>query len=178
MGAFLTVNDVKFSAGGDFPRPWIRRHINAKEASAVYNLLRAYCIAHPDTLRGTQIRGDVDNRCVDLAFNYGRSRNAYIHELLVSQFQLQAREGFWLRLRWVPTQENTDADPVTRLGVEEFVRFASPSVSTGEAALRAISVLLNGYSTVSATSARRVPASGTAPSVLCPICVSGSARHR
>lgn len=101
---------------------WVRRHINTNEAFAFYDLLRAYCSAHPGTLRGTQIRVDVDNRWVVLALKKCWPRTTHIHELLVSRFQFQVPEGFWLRLRWVPTQDNTDADRMTRLGVEEFVR--------------------------------------------------------
>lgn len=42
--------------------------------------------------------------------------------MLVALVRLQVREGVWLHLRWVPSQDNADADSMTRLGVDEFIR--------------------------------------------------------
>lgn len=96
--------------------------INAKALFAIYHVLREYCETHPSTLRGTQVRVDVNNQSVVQAFNKDRSRNTHIHQLLVALFHLQVEEGLWLRLRWVPVQDNADADSMKRFGIEECFR--------------------------------------------------------
>ena len=126
-GGMVAVREIQFRVGEEFPPTWILRHINAKEAFALYHLLKEYCVAYPDTLWGTQVRVDVDNQSVVHAFNKGRSRNAHVHEVLVKLFTLQVQEGFWLRLRWIPTEENVEADRMTRLGIEESVRLRPES---------------------------------------------------
>ena len=55
-------------------------------------------------------------------FRKGRARDGTVHRLLRALFDLQRREGFWLRLRWIPSEAKVEADSITRPGRDEFVR--------------------------------------------------------
>lgn len=117
-----------FRAGGAVPSAWIARHINAKEMYALHTLIAEYCAACPSTLCGTQVHVDVDNDSVVYMLNKGRARNMATHRLLVELFDLQARETFWFRLRWIPSASNAEADAMSRLGGDEYMRLR-PHVS-------------------------------------------------
>ena len=121
-GGVLRVRGLVFEAAGEFSTQWMARSINAKEVFALHETLSQYCGANPGTLTGAQLVVDVDNSAAVAAFAKGRSKDAKTHELLVSLFWLQQREGFWLRLRWVPSEENSEADVLSRPSVEELVR--------------------------------------------------------
>ena len=78
--------------------------------------------AFPSQLSRAQVIADVDNFTVVHNFRKGRARDATVHRLLRALFDLQRREGFWLRLRWVPSEANVEADSITWPGRDEFVR--------------------------------------------------------
>ena len=44
-----------FEAGGVPPEKWLVKHINHKEAYALYNLPRQFCERYPDGLRRAQV---------------------------------------------------------------------------------------------------------------------------
>lgn len=66
--------------------------INEKESFALYRLPCKYCAAHPGTLRGTQVRVDIDSQFVVQAFDKVRSCDTHIHQLHVALFRLQVQE--------------------------------------------------------------------------------------
>ena len=105
-GGVVSMPGGEFSAGGGFLHEWLSRHINEKEMFALLEVLTECGRAHPGQLRRAQLVLDVDNRSVVDAFKKGRSKNPTTHGLLVRLFELQADQGFWLSLRWVPTAEN------------------------------------------------------------------------
>ena len=64
---------------------------------------------------------DADNFTVVHIFREGRARDATVHRLLRALFDLQMREGVWLRLRWISSEANVEADSITRSRRDEFV---------------------------------------------------------
>lgn len=61
MAGLITVRDVQLRAGSEFPPNWVSGHICEKEAFPSHDILQAYCVAHPGTLRVTQVRVGIDN---------------------------------------------------------------------------------------------------------------------
>lgn len=58
---------------------------------------------------------EVDNASVVAAFAKCRFRNTVVtHALLLDLYNLQRKEGFRLRLQWVRSQINAEADAITR----------------------------------------------------------------
>ena len=98
------------------------RDIHVKEMYALHELLQVLCKEFPGRLARAQVVADVDNLMVVHNFRKGRARDATVHRLLRALFDLQMREGFWLRLRWIPSEANVEADSITRPGRDEFVR--------------------------------------------------------
>ena len=90
---------------------------------ALYELLQAFCKEFPGRLAGAQVVADVDNPTVVHNSRKVRARDATVHRLLRALFDLQMRQGFWLRLRWIPSEAIVEADSITRPGRDEFVRF-------------------------------------------------------
>ena len=72
----------------------------------MHEVLLQYGQQHPGSLQRAQIRTDVDNQSVVHAFNKGRAKDPRTHVLLVKLFNRQLEQGFWLSLKWVPTNEN------------------------------------------------------------------------
>ena len=123
---------------------------------ALHGLLAAYCTAHPQVLQGTQVYVQVDNQAAVLAFNKDRSRDTPTHWLLLDLFALQVRHGFWLRLQWVPTEVNKEADLISRPGIEEHVRLKPEAFAAVWKAFGPFQVDLM----ATAQSAQRVPKRG------------------
>ena len=121
-GGVLRFASLVFQAGADFGPQWIARDIHVKEIYALHELLQAFCKEFPGRLSRAQVIADVDNFTVVHNFRKGRARDATVHSLLRALFDLQRREGFWLRLRWIPSEANVEADSITRPGRDEFAR--------------------------------------------------------
>lgn len=121
-GGVLRVAGRVFEAAGEFSDAWMVRPINAKEVFALHATLLQYCQRYPDSLQGFQLIMDVDNHAAVAAFAKGRSSDQMTHDLLLRLFWLQRREGFWLRLRWVPSEANGEADALSRPSLEEILR--------------------------------------------------------
>ena len=111
-----------FKAAADFPAEWIDVHINVKETFALHEVLRLLVAQHPDHLRGTTLVVDVDNTTMFHAFRKGRARNERMHDLIKSLFWLQVDSDFTLKLKWVCSADDKDADDLTRPGAVEHVR--------------------------------------------------------
>ena len=88
----------------------------------LHELSQVFCKEFPGRLARAQVVTDVDNLTVVHNVRKGRARDATVHRLLRALFDLQMREGFWLRLRWVPSEANVEAYSITRPGRDEFVR--------------------------------------------------------
>ena len=84
---------------------------------------------------------DVNKFTVVHNFWKGRAEDATVHRLLRARFDLQMREGVWLRLRWIPSEANVEADNITRPGRDDFVRSAPTYLqSCGLSLARSISI--------------------------------------
>ena len=121
-GGVLRFASLLFQAGADFGPQWIARDIHVKKIYTLHELLQAFCEEFPGRLSRPQVIADVDNFTVAHNFRKGWSRDATVHRLLRAFFDLQMTEGFWLRLRWVPSEANVEADSITRPGRDKFVR--------------------------------------------------------
>ena len=111
-----------FKASADFPAEWIDVHISVKETFALHEVLRLLVAQHPDHLRGTTLVVDVDNTTMFHAFRKGRAKNEQMHDLIKSLFWLQVDSDFTIKLKWVCSADNKDADNLTRPGAVEHVR--------------------------------------------------------
>ena len=56
------------------------------------------------------------------AFRNGRARDERMHDLIKSLFWLQVDSDFTLKLKWVCSADNKDADDQTQPGAVEHVR--------------------------------------------------------
>ena len=93
-----------------------------KETFALHEVLRLLVAQYPDHLRGTTLVVDVDNTTMFHAFRKGRARNERMHDLIKSLFWLQVDSDFTLKLKWVCSADNKDADNLTRPGTVEHAR--------------------------------------------------------
>ena len=121
QGAGCSFASLVFQAGADFGPQWIARDIHVKEIYALHELLQAFCKVFPGRLSRAQVIADVDKLTVVRNVWKGRARDATVHRLLRALFDLQMREGFWLRLRWTQFEANVEADGITPLGRDVFV---------------------------------------------------------
>ena len=121
-GGVVSLPRGQFSAGGGFPHDWLPRAINGKEMFALLEVLEQCCRVHPGELRRAQVLMDVDNSATVDAFKKGRSSNSITHKMLKRFFELQAEQGFWLSLKWVPSAANQAADDITRPPMHEILR--------------------------------------------------------
>ena len=64
----------------------------------------------------------VDNTTMFHAFRKGRARDERMHDLIKSLFWLQVDSDFTLKLKWVCSVDNKDADDLTRPEAVEHVR--------------------------------------------------------
>ena len=111
-----------FRAGGDFPPALAEEHINVQEGYALQQTLRLFCADHPDDVAGATLVSDVDNKVLHDAFKRGRARNTLMHDTIIALFWLQVRHDFTLKLRWVSSAANADADGMSRPGPDDYVR--------------------------------------------------------
>ena len=111
-----------FKAAADFSAECIDVHINVKETFALHEVSRLLVAQYPDHLSGTTSVVDVDNTTMFHAFRKGRARDERMHDLIKSLFLLQVDAGFTLKLTWVRSTDNKDADDLTRPRVVEHVR--------------------------------------------------------
>ena len=121
-GKVLRFASLVFQAGSYFGPEWMARDTHVKEMYALHELLQVFCKEFPGRLARAQMVADVDNLTVVQNFRKGRVRDAAVHPLLRVLFDLQMREGFWLRLRGIPSEASVEADSITRPGQDEFVR--------------------------------------------------------
>ena len=118
----LRFASLVFQVGADFGSQWITRDIHVEEVYALLELLQAFCKEFPGRLSRAQVIADVSNFTVVHNFRKGRTTDVTVHRLLRALFDLQMREGFWLRLRWISSEANVEADSITRPGRDKFVR--------------------------------------------------------
>ena len=111
-----------FRAGGDFPPALAKEHINVQEGYALQQTLRLFCADHPGDVAGATLVSDVDNKVLHDAFKRGRARNTLMHDTIIALFWLQVRHDFTLKLRWVSSAANADADDMSRPGSDDYVR--------------------------------------------------------
>lgn len=69
-----------------------------------------FCAKYPGSLSRAQLLVAVDNKALVGAFSNGQAWDRAVHCLLVGLFHPQSRELFWLRLHFVPTEDNSEAD--------------------------------------------------------------------
>ena len=89
-----------------------------KEAFALHEVLRLLVAQYLDYLSGV----DVDNTTMLHAFRKGRASDEQMHDLINSLFWLQVVSYFTLKLKWVCSADNKDADDLTRPRAVEHVR--------------------------------------------------------
>ena len=107
-------SDEVFRTAADFPTEWVSSHINVKETFALYEVLLLLVEARPDFLRTSTITVDVDNKAMFYAVHKGRAPNEQMHELVRERFWLQVHADLTLKLRWIPSGENSEVDCMTR----------------------------------------------------------------
>ena len=111
-----------FKAAADFPAEWIDVHINVKKNFALHEVLRLLVAQYPDHLSGTTLVVDVDNTTMFYAFRKGRARDERMHDHIKSLFWLQVDFDSTLKLKWVRSADNKDADDLTQSGAVGHVR--------------------------------------------------------
>ena len=111
-----------FKAGGDFPLHVAQQHINVQEGYALQQTLRLFSDSQPSQLAGSTLISKVDSKVLHDAFKKGRSSNTLMHEIITDLFWLQVRRDFTLKLKWVSSEENAEADGISRPGSDDFVR--------------------------------------------------------
>lgn len=121
-GVIRGPNHVLFEAAGDFTDEWVKAHINEKEGFALQETLRLYSAEFPAQIRGSTVVVDVDNQALFYAHRKGKSGNRRIHEVISELFWLQMEVDFTLTLRWVRSEDNKEADDLSRPAAEEYVR--------------------------------------------------------
>ena len=85
-------------------------------------LVRLLVAQYPDHLSGTILVVDVNNTTMFHAFRKGRVGDERVHDLITSLFWLQVDSAFTLKLKWVYSADNRDADDLTRPEAVEHVR--------------------------------------------------------
>ena len=109
-------------AAADFPTEWVSSHISVKETFALYEVLRLLVEACPDFLKPSTITMDVDNKTMFYAAQKGRAPNEQMHKLVRKPFWLQVHEDFTHKLRWIPSEENSEVDRMNKLDAWEHIR--------------------------------------------------------
>ena len=84
-----------------------------QEGYALQQTLRLFCADHPDDVAGATLVSDVDNKVLHDAFKRGRARNTLMHDTIIALFWLQVRDDFTLKLQWVSSAANADADDMS-----------------------------------------------------------------
>ena len=103
-----------FKAPAGFPAEWIDVHKSMKETFALHDILRLLVTQSPDHLSGTTSVVEVENTTMFDAFRKSRAGDEQMHDLIKSLFWLQVDSDFTLKLKWVCSADNKDADDLTR----------------------------------------------------------------
>lgn len=111
-----------YRAAGDFPPTFAVEHINVQEGYALQQTLSLFCADYPARITGSTLVSDVDNKSLHDAFKRGRSRNTLVHGMITDLFWLQVKQDFTLKLRWVDSATNAEADGLSRPGSDDYVR--------------------------------------------------------
>ena len=111
-----------FRAGGDFPVDMASTHINLQEGYALQQTLEMYCADHSAQIAGSTLVSDIDNKVFHDSFKRGRAKNTLMHGMIVDLFWLQVEHDFILKLRWVNSKANAEADALSRPGSDDYVR--------------------------------------------------------
>lgn len=111
-----------FRVAGDFPDEWIDKHINEKEAYALQHLLELLCEDRPEQVKGSTLMIDVDNQALFFAVKKGRSKNTIMHNIVMGLFWLQVSADFTLKVQWVRSKDNAEADDLSRPEADAYVR--------------------------------------------------------
>ena len=112
-GILRTIDNV-FQISEDFTEEELSRHINEKEALALFRFLFHLINFNPLLLRGKKILIHIDNQVLCFIYNNGgSSKQPYITAICKNLFWLQAHNKFHLEVEWIPTEQNL-ADAMTR----------------------------------------------------------------
>ena len=112
-----------FRAGRDFPVDLAGTHISLREGYALQQTLEMYCAAHSAQNAGSTLVSDIDNKVFHDSFKRDRSKKTLMHEMIVDSFWLQGEHDFILKLRWVNSKANAEADALSRPDSDDYVRF-------------------------------------------------------
>ena len=99
-----------------------RTHQREGDFFALHEVLRLLVAQYPDCLSGTTLVVNVDNATMFHALRKGRAGNERMHDLIKSFFWLQVDSAFTLKLKWVCSADNKDADDLTRSGAVEHLQ--------------------------------------------------------
>lgn len=111
-----------YKAGGDFPPNIAKEHINIQEGYALQQTLGLFCGDHPQQVAGSTVLLDVDNKVLHDSLRRGRARNTLMHDVITQLFWMQVDCDFTLKLRWVDSESNAEADRLSRQSSDEFIR--------------------------------------------------------
>ena len=111
-----------FRAAGDFPDHLVRVHINVQEAYGLQQVLTLFCKDRPWQVHGTTVVVDVDNTVLFHSMRRGRAKDDVMHAIISDLFWLQVRLDFTLKLQWVSSEENSEADDLSRPEADQYVR--------------------------------------------------------
>ena len=108
----------------DFSMEDIHRHINEKEAIALYEFLFQLLTMQPSIFEGKKILVQVDNEVLCNIYNKGgSSKQSFITDICKKLFWLQIRHNFHLDVSWISTHLN-QADGMTREDVQGDLRLS------------------------------------------------------
>ena len=109
----------------DFSQDDVRRHINEKEAIALYKFLWNLLQKDPLLFERKNIHIQVDNEVLNRIYNQGGSnRQLFITDFCKRLFWLQVQYKFQLEVSWVATISN-QADAMTREDIEGDLKLCS-----------------------------------------------------
>ena len=111
-----------FRAGADLLVELASTHINLQEAYALQQTLEMYCADHSAQIAGSTLVSDIDNKVFHDSFKRGRAKDTLMHKMIVDLFWLQVEHDFILKLRWVNSKTNGEADALSRPGSNDYVR--------------------------------------------------------
>ena len=114
-----------FRAAGDFPADMASTHINLQESYALQPTLELYCADYSGQIAGSTHVPDIVNRVFHDSFKRGRAKNTRMHEMIVELLWLQVKHNFMLKLRWVHSKANAEADTLPRPRSHYYVRLGA-----------------------------------------------------
>lgn len=93
-------------------------------------ILQMFCEDRPEQVAGCTVVVDVDNKTLLHAFSRSRSRDLHTQEIITELFWFQVRRDFTLKLRWVCSAANAEADYLSRTEAGEYVRLEIAKFAT------------------------------------------------